>query len=515
MSPEPASSTNDRPAGLWPLYLIVAIKLIAHFATNHRYNYFRDEFYYIACAKHLDFGYVDHPPFVALVTRLGLMLFGENLFAIRLFPAIAGGAIVLTTGLMARRLGAGRFGQCLAALCVLIGPTFLANHNMVSINVYDQLFWTLGAFVMIRILQDGRSKDWLLFGLIAGIGLETKLSMLFFGFGILAGILFTPERRLLRSRWPWLAGGLALVIFLPNIIWQITHDFPTLEFLSNARGGKNSPISPFEFLVAQILEVHPLNFPIWAIGCGYYLFGKEVRRYRPLGLAFVVVFGLFVYMQAKPYYLAPAFPMLFSAGALAIERAIQERNWNWARPAAIIALGAGGLFFAPYTLPVLEPDAFLKYMEGIGLKPRPSELAHTADLPQHYADQFGWEEKVAATVQVYDQLTADEKRNCVIIGDNYGIAGAIDFYGRSQGLPPARSGHNSYYLWGPGDLPGEVLIAVGLDREDLEAFYDDVQEAAVAECVYCLPGSSRLPVYLCKKPKTTLQEAWPRIKRFV
>jgi len=514
MSNDQSSSVDDRPVSLWPLHLLVAIKLIAHFATNHRYNYFRDEFYFIACAKHLDFGYVDHPPFVAVATRLSLILFGESLFAIRLFPAVAGAAIVLTTGLMARRLGAGRFGQCLAALCVLVGPTYLANHNMLSINVYDQLFWTLGAFVMIRILQDGRSKDWLLFGLIAGVGLQTKLSMLFFGFGIFAGILLTPQRRLLRSRWPWLAAGLALLIFLPNIIWQITHDFPTLEFLSNARAGKNLPISPLEFLLAQILEVHPFNFPIWAIGCGYLLFGKEVRPYRPLGIAFVVIFGIFVYIQAKPYYLAPAFPMLFAAGALAIERTISSRNWNWARPTAIIALSAGGLFFAPYTLPVLEPDQFLKFMEGVGIKPRASEVGHTADLPQHFADQFGWEEKVAAVTEVFDQLTADEKKECVILVGNYGIAGAIDFYGRPLGLPPARSGHNNYYLWGPGEQTGQIVIAMGIDREDLETFHEDIREVAVAECVYCLPGSSREPVYLCKKPKRTLQDAWPRTKKF-
>jgi len=207
--------------------------------------------------------------------------------------------------------------------------------------------------------------------------------------------------------------------------------------------------------------------------------------------------------------------MLFAAGAVAIERTIRSRNWNWARPVAIGILIIAGIVLAPFTLPVLEPDAFFKYMEDIGIKPRASEKGHTGDLPQHFADQFGWEEKVAAVAKVFDQLSPEEKQQCVIVTGNYGQAGAIDFYGPRYGLPNALSGHNSYYFWGPGQRSGQIAIVLGIGREDLETAYEDIQEAAVATCEYCLPYENNIPIYLCRKPKLTIQEAWPRIKSFI
>src|SRR5918997_5516074 len=267
-------------------YLALA-KLLVHLLTNGNYGYFRDEFYYVAAGERLDLGYVDFPPFVAIVADVSRFLLGDSPVALRFFPALAGALVVVLAGLMARELGGGRFAQGLAALATVFAPNILNFGTWLSMDAFDQFVWALAAYVLILILKRDDPRLWLLFGLVAGVGLLTKVTVLFFGFAVFGALLATPARRYLRTPWPWLGGVIASAFLLPYVYWQTLHDWATLEFWGNY-GGKLDPDSPIDFLLEQILTMNPATLPVWAAGLYFYLLSKEGRLYRVLGWVFVI-----------------------------------------------------------------------------------------------------------------------------------------------------------------------------------------------------------------------------------
>jgi len=497
------------------LCFLASLTIFIHFLANGGYGYFRDELYYLACGEHLAWGYVDQPPFVALMAFLTRHLLGDSLFALRFFPAICGGLIVLLTGIMARELGGGRYAQALAALAVIVAPVYLAIDNFFSMNCFDQVFWALAGYIVIRILKQGEPKLWLLFGLVAGIGLLNKYSMGFLGLGLVAGLLLTPTRRHLLNKWLWLGGAVAFVIFLPHILWEIRYGFPTLEFIHNATAMKNLPQTPFQFMAGGVIQMHPLTVPVWMAGLVFFFLAKAGKPFRLFGWVFVSIFALFLLTRAKPYYLSPAYLFLLAGGGVAIEDFVHQRHWNWLRPASLVLLLSGGAVLAPYVLPILPVEAYIKYQAFIGLKAPREEKGEPGKLPQQYAGMFGWENMVTTVAKVYNSLSPQEKQKCVIGASNYGEAGAIDFFGKRYGLPHAISSHNNYWIGGPGEKPGEIAIVVGGDPENYHSMYNDVQQAATVICEYATPYESNLPVYLCRRPKVTLQQVWPRLKHFI
>jgi len=311
---------------------LVALKVILHLITISRYGYFRDELYFLDCGRHLDWGYVDCAPLVAIYAKIGLLL-GGSLPAIRLLPLVAGGAMVWLTVMLAREMGGRRFAQALAGLCVIVAPYFLASASFLSMNVFEPLFWMGCVWVILRIVRTGDSRLWLWFGVLAGLGLENKHSTVFFGFAVAVAVLLTPLRRELARRWIWLGAGLALLLFLPNLLWQIANDFPTIEDLTNVREtGKNATLAPFDFMAQQILLIHPATFPIWLTGLVSLLVGR-LSRFRVVGLTYLVLLAVMIILGAKNYYLAPIYPMLLAAGSVQVEewlglwRTTRERLW--------------------------------------------------------------------------------------------------------------------------------------------------------------------------------------------
>ncbi len=493
---------------------LALVKLSLHLWANQGYGYFRDELYYIACGEHLDWGYVDQPPLIAVVAKLSRLLLGDSLSAVRFFPAVAGALLVLLTGLIVRELGGGRFAQALAAISVLIAPFYLGIGNFLSMNAFEPLFWMGCAYVLILVLKTGNPRLWLWFGLLAGIGLLNKHSMLFFGFGVVVGLLLTPQRKVFLNRWIWIAGLVALAVFLPNLIWQIRHDWPTLELLNNVKNStKNVALSPMDFFLQQILLLHPLSFPLWMAGVGFYFFTREGKPYRVLGWTYLVMFVAFVFLKGKVYYLAPAYPMLLAAGALVTEKVIGRSSHGWLKPAVVTVLIIGGILLAPFGLPVLPVETFLHYQRAIGIEPPRTETSHTAELPQLYADQFGWEGMTATVAGIYNGLSAEEKAKTAIFAANYGEAGAIDFFGPKYGLPRAISGHQNYFFWGPRQYTGEIVLVLGGSLQVLEQYFSHVEEAAVLHHPYAMPFENR-PVYLCRGLKTPLKELWPQLKNW-
>jgi hypothetical protein len=497
------------------LCYLAVLTVFIHFLANGGYGYFRDELYYMACGEHLAWGYVDQPPFVALMALVTRHLLGESLFALRFFPAICGGFVVLITGLIARELGGGRYAQALAAVAVIVAPVYLAIDNYFSMNCFDQVFWALAGYIVIRILKQDDAKLWLLFGVVAGVGLMNKYSMGFFGLGIVLGLLLTPARRQFLSKWLWLGGAIAFAIFLPHIVWETRYGFPSLEFIHNATTLKNLPQTPIQFIAGSAQGIGFISLPIWLAGLCFFFVAKAGKPFRVFGWVFVSILALFLLTKAKVYYLAPAYVFLLAGGAVAIEAFARQRNWSWLRPASFVLLLAGGVISAPYVLAILPVGSFIKYQAFFGIKAPREEKGKAGKLPDQYANMFGWENMVATVARVYNTLSPAEKQECVIGASNYGEAGAIDFFGKKYGLPNAISSHNSYWMWGPGDKPGEVLIVVGGNPKDYYAMYEDVEQAAMVNCEYAVPFETDLPVYLCRRPKMTLQQVWPRLKKFI
>ena len=478
-----------------------------HLAAISSYGWFRDELYYIACGEHLDFGYVDHPPLVALIARVTRGLFGESPAAARLPSMLAGLAVIWLCGRIAREMGGGRWAQGMAALCALVAPVYLFLFHILSMNSFDVLFWTLGAWVVVKIVNGGHPRLWLLFGLICGLGLQNKHSLLFFGFGVFVGLLLTPERRHLRERWIWMGGAIAALLFLPHLIWQMAHGWPTAEFVRNAMAFKNVALSPVEFFTEQIMQMHPLTFPVWLAGLVWLL----RSRYRVLGWAYVAAFLLLISQSSKAYYLAPAYPPLFAAGANAIESWIRRRSVRLGLP---ILLLAGGAVTAPLTLPILPVEAFTRYASALGMGMSAGERHERGALPQHFADMHGWAEMVAEVARVYRSLPPGEQAKAGIYAQNYGQAGAVDLLGEKYGLPKASSGHNNYFLWGPQGS-GEVLIIIGGDPEDHRQAFGDVRQAGEVDCGgLCMPYEDNQPVWIARGPKAPIDQIWPMTKHY-
>ena len=493
---------------------LAAVTLLIHLLTSRGYGYFHDEFYAIACSRHLAWGYVDQPPFSEFVLALSGRVLGLSLFALRLLPAVCGGLVALLVGLIARELGGARYAQALAVTGFMIGGVYLVIDAYYSMNCFDHLFWALDIYILVRILKGGDTRLWVLLGLVSGVGLENKYSMGFFGAGLVVGLVLTPARKHFRDKWLWVGGVLAALIFLPHVLWEVHNHFPTAEFIRNATLKKNLPMTPWVFLRECALQVHPFTLPIWLAGLAYVLFVREGRKFQMLGWIFLAVLAILLSTHSKPYYFAPAFLMLLPAGGVAIEALFARYNWSWPKPAYLTVLVLGGILFAPLVLPVLPPETLIRYQALIGIKVSSGERGHASSrLPQIFSGRFGWPEMMAQLAGIYGSLSPEDKADCVIGASNYGEAGAIDFLGKQYGLPNAISSHNNYWYWGPGSKPGKVLLVIGGSKDDYDALYDDVQQVATFTNPYAQESGTR--IFLCRRPKHTLQEIWPNIHSFI
>ncbi|HKG15840.1 MAG TPA: glycosyltransferase family 39 protein [Pyrinomonadaceae bacterium] len=504
---------NPRGEVAVALYLS-ALKLLIHFLTNGGYGYFRDELYYLACGEHLDWGYVDQAPLIAVVAWFERAVFGDSLFALRLLPALAGAATVFLTGLIAREAGGRRFAVLVACVSVIVAPYFLSINTILTMNAFEPLVWVACAYLLVRILKYGESRLWIPFGLVAGLGLMNKHSTLAFGFAVVAGLAVAQSRRQFLNPWLWAGGAVALLVFAPNVIWQVQHGWPTVEVLRNADKNQNVAFSLAEFVKGQVLLMHPLTFPVWAAGLYFYLFRREARPFRALGWAFVALFALMVVFRAKVYYMTPFYPILLASGGVQVETWLGARPLlrAWARPALVVVLLAGGALFAPLALPVLPVETFIRYQSALGIEPPRTEKLKLAGLPQLYADMFGWEEMTREVAGVYNSLPPEERERCAVFARNYGEAGAIDFFGPRYGLPKSIGKHQNYFLWGPRDYTGECVITIGEKLSDVSKSFDQVEQVATFTHPYVLPHENNNPVFLCRKPKRPLKEIWPDVK---
>jgi hypothetical protein len=501
----------------WPasVLMIAAATALLHVATSSVYGLFRDEFYYLACADHLGWGYVDHPPFSIAVLWAVRGVFGDSIWALRVVPALVGAALVLVAARLAREMEGGAFAQAVAALSVAVAPVYLALTGYYSMNAFDVLCWTLLALVVARIVKTDEPRLWLLFGVVAGLGLLNKIGVLFFGAGVAVALVATPLRRHLRTPYPWVGGLIAAVLFSPYVLWQLGHEWATLEFMHNAQTYKIAAMTLTQFLMEQVQQMLPFSAPLWLAGLGGLFFHRDLKRYRALGIVYVVALSLMIVQKAKPYYLAPSYAMLLAAGAVLVERASAARGWGWLRGLVVVVLVLGGAVAVPLVVPVMPVETFIAYQKALGRTPSNEENQALGPLPQFFADRFGWEEMTAAVAGVYRALPPEERAKAVIVTQNYGEAGAINYLGRKYGLPPAFSQHNSFFYWGPKGDRADVVISVGSDPRDLGEVFERVVVAARMQSPYAMPYEMRQPIVVCYGLKPPLQDAWRHGRHFI
>jgi len=484
-----------------------------HFVNAGKYGYQRDELYFVSCAQHLAWGYVDQPPLIAAIAKIAMTLFGTSLYALRLLPALAAALTVVLTGRLVRRLGGRTVAQAVAMLGIALAPFYLAVGNLLTMNAFEPLLWLGAAYLFIKADEDDRPWRWAALGAVAGLGLVNKYSMFFFLGSCIVAVACTPQRRSLVRPGFYGAIAIALVMVAPTLAWQAQHGWPQLAVLRHAAADKNVVVGPVAFYLQQVLMMNPLAAPVWIAGLYALLVTRAGRPWRWYGIAYVVLSAVYLVLGAKVYYLAPIYPVLFAAGATLLEARLVAVPWATGAYGALLLLA--GLAIAPEAFPLLPLDRFVGYervldFRGIKMEKHPQGL-----VPQHFADQLGWDTLVRRLATVYASLPPQQQREAVVLTRDYGQASAVDFLGPRYGLPHAISGHNTYFLYGTRGASGNVVIAIGLDASTLRAQWRDVRGVGTYHDDYVLPDFNDLPIYVCTRPIGPIAAWWPSTKRYI
>ena len=495
----------------YPALAMALIPLALHLYASGGYGYFRDELYFIVCGSRPDWGYVDQPPLVPLIAAGMHGFFGDSLVMLRLVPALAHAATVALAGETARALGGGRWAQALAGLSVLTSGVYLALGTILTTDALQAPTWLFCGYALIRILREGKERWWLEIGVAAAVGLLSKYMIAFWLAALGLGLLATPARRSLARPHLYLGAAIAIVLTLPNLLWQAAQGFPFLEIGRVAVEDKNLALTPLQFLLAEIRMLNPATAPVWIAGVAAFAFWRRFADLRLFAVAFVALMAAMIALRAKPYYPAGVYPLLFAAGAVAIEAWL---SWRWARAALVAGIAAVGIVAAPFSLPILPVERFVAYQDFLGETPHSLEKNAVGRLPQYYADMFGWRELAALVGAAYRSLPPEEQRHAVFLASNYGEAGAIDVLGTPWGLPPAISGHNSYFLWGARGHDGSVVIRLGGTRKELLKVYASVESAGVFDDPWAMPYETGRTVWICRGRKTSLIADWPRLRNY-
>jgi hypothetical protein len=498
-------------AGELALIAIALAKFGLHLAMAGRYGYFVDEFYTVAMGKHIAGGFVDVPPLAPILTGAWTALFGVSLFSIRFLAALIGAATVYMAGRIAREMGCKASGQVLVASAVLFAPVFLSFNSFLAYDGFDQLLCSFFFFFSVRLLKGGDRRLWVAIGIAGGTALMAKYTMLFIGLAFVIGVLMSGRRKDYLTRWPWLGALAAVAIVSPWAAWQALHGWPVIEYWRAYAQVRTYAASVSEFAVMQLLGYGIIAIPLWLAGIVWLLAAKPAKPFRAIGFTALAAYAILFLTHAKFYMSASLYPALFSGGAMAFQAWAEKGKRRFAAPVAAAIIALGGIVVLPSSVPLLGIKGTLKYLkysrifwDNIRLdnSPEPS-------LPFIFSARFGWEEIAQAVARTYDRLPGTEKGDCVILCGSYGYAGAIDLLGKKYGLPPAASGHLSYWLWGYGEKSGNTIIAVGYSPSALYSLFKEVERVdQAAYAPNALSYNQNAVVYLCRGPIRPFKELW-------
>ncbi len=524
MNAAPLPDAPRRALAIGVIAAFVAGKLALHLLVLavSPYGIQRDAFLYFAMGDHLRFWRMDFPPFIALMGNLQTALFGHTMAAARVFPALEGTILLVLAAMIARELGGGAFAQGMAALGVLTGGIFLRPSTLFQPVVLDQLWWTLSLYALIRVAHAAGERDaraqrnwWLAFGVAMGLGLLTKFSILFLGLAALAALVATPLRRSLRTPWPWVAAVTAFAIGSPSIVGQIALDYPVVRQMHELAAQQLSHVSWIAFVIAQPFMVGFAAWVLAVVGAGALIVWAPLRAYRTAGWACVFAFLLLLALHGKAYYIGPIYPTLLAAGAVWLER-LGTGPARRVRPAfrwaVVVLIAAQGLIGLPVALPLLPRTETARYIVAVGAEWALGTNRGGSDLlPQDFADQTGWRHQAQALARVYRSLPPDDQAQAVIGASNYGEAGAAEFYAGEYGLPPVVCACGSYWFFGPGTRPGNVLISIGNDSTEIAPLYRDIRHAGRILSPWSVQEERDVPLLLARKPRQSLQAVWPSL----
>jgi 4-amino-4-deoxy-L-arabinose transferase-like glycosyltransferase len=489
------------------LFAFACCGALIHILLNGQYGFHRDELDFIMSARQLDWGYVSYPPMTPFFARVGLELFGDSLRGLRVLPAIAQGIAMVLAGLMARDMGGKRNAQLLAAFAVFISPVSLMGGTVIMYFAFDYLWWVLVAFFTVRLLVTEDARYWLGIGAAIGLGMMTKYTMGFWVLGLVLGVLLTDARKYLRSKWLYLGAGLALLIFLPNLIWQVQHDFISLKHLASIHARDIEWGRTEGFLPKQLYEVtNPFSLPLWLAGLIACLFGASMKRFRILAWMFVATFILFLISKGRSYYTGPSYVMLMAAGAVWFE------NWLGTRPQSVRRVGLGLL----WGLQIVGGLAFFAAIKPIAPINSPMWDV-TSNLNKEVVEMIGWQDLAAQVAQIYQSIPDAEKPHTVILAGNYGEAGALDLYGKQYGLPRVISGANSLWYRGYGDPEPETVILVGFDLPYARQFFNSCEYAETVKNSYNVrneESTRHTSLYVCRVPRQPWSTMWQQMQWF-
>ncbi len=499
----------------WGMLLVMGgIGFILQMATAGNYGIFRDEMYYLDCARHLAWGFVDHPPLSIALLKIITAVIGNSVYALRIVPALCCAFLVLLTGLLARRFGGTRWAMFFACLAALIAPVFLILTGFYSMNALELIFWPALFLLLAHLLTGGNPRLWLVFGAVMGLALLNKIGVAVLAIGLIPALIVSGGASYLKSKYFWMGATLAALIFLPHILWQMSNNWPTIEFMRNATEYKNVALSLPSFFVEQIMLINPILLPFWLAGLGALLLWRRLRPFRVLGILWLAALLFFGLQHGKPYYMAPAYPPLLAAAGCLLAALIEKRTVWW-RAVATAIMVTGGLFVLPMAVPILPPSTLVEYLDQTGIQPKSGEVNDTGALPQYFADRFGWDNMARTVAQAYHSLPDSIRTGCAILTRNYGESGAINYFGPQYDLPRAICQHNSHYLWGPGNVTGETIIAIGFNIDDAQETYNEVRQIAVVVSPWAMWYETNRPVYLCRGLKVPWDQAWRAGKLFI
>jgi 4-amino-4-deoxy-L-arabinose transferase-like glycosyltransferase len=503
-APEPTELHRASP---WLVVLALAmLGILLGTALIGPYGLFHDELYYWACSRRFGLGYVDHPPLAPWILGLSMPLLGEGWLGFGLLPALCGAATLWLTGQLARRLGAGAFGQLLAGTCALTAPFYLAFFSFYSVNAFEILFWTLAGGLVLERLRTGERRLWLGLGALAGIALLNKHTFAIFGAGLGVALLATPLRADLRTPWPWLGAAGALLLTLPNFLWNAALDWPSWAFYQSVGAEKNLRTPPAEALLFQVVGMNPAALLVWLPGLAFLLFSKKARPFRPLGVLFLVLLLVMLFSgQRRGDRIAGAYPLVLAAGAALWDRSTRgsvARRARWALPAAVLGLG---VLMTPISLPVLSPEATARYFEAIDESPEieAGDAGHA--IPLQLLGRLEWERLAGEVIAQVEAMTAEERAQLVILTPHWVLASVVEYYGRHRSLPPVVSPHNAYSLWRDEAAGREVALAVGIETEVLERDFAEVLPLATFRCEYCASWRQEFPYRLAFGPRRPIE----------
>lgn len=482
--------------------VLAIIKLIVQLTGNRNYGFHRDELLHLSVSEHLDWGFMEFPPLIALIGKMSYALFDYTLMGTRLFPTIAGVAMLVLCCLMAKEFSKNNFAVLLAGLCFLAFIPFYRNHTLFQPVAFDQLFWTMGFYFLVKFFKSEHRRYLLLTGLTLGLGLMTKYTILVWALGIFIGLFFYKKAALFRDPWLYIAGLLSFCIFLPNVLWQFENNLPIVRHLAGLDEAQLSKIHPMAFGLEQL--EHGFTFVVSLFGVYFLL---KTDQFRSIGMAAVVIFATMWILQAKSYYVFALYPVLFSAGAAQLTNMLQHRAWFW-KPTIAAVILLPSIPFIPYATPMLDITSFTTYAQ---LESKKGRVILTGD----YADMFGWEEQVALVDSVFQSLSDEDKRKCVIWAENYGEAGAIKILGKKYGLPNPISRHGSFWKWGYGDANARVWISLGNEKPSVENVFEETELVKIIYHKYAIGEENGIPLYVCRKPKVDIEQWWKDYEPFI